>query len=431
MGRKKESRNSIVKILLLTQILPYPPDAGPKVKTWHVLRYLVKRGHQVTLVSFVRAEEQQYIQDIERLGITFYPVPIKRSRVMDAYYLLRSQITGRPFLIERDDLPVFRQTVNRLLKQQDFDAVHADQLTMTQFAHPEKQQLGGTARIFDAHNATWSIFKRMQENASFFLKPILKLEAERIRRYEGQVVHNFEHTLVVTQPDHQLLVQACNGSIGLHSLEGKISVIPIAVDTQQLQPVERALGSTNIVTLGTLHYPPNADGIRWFLQEVYPLIKRSNPNVTLTVIGKNPPADFIQAARQDPSINVTGYAADLEPYLKQAALMVVPVRAGSGMRVRILEAFSRAMPVVTTTIGLEGIDARPGEAVLVADTPAAFAEQVTRLIADPALQSSLAQNGLRLAQNKYDWQVVLQELDRLYSDISAREIVKQAPVLTH
>jgi polysaccharide biosynthesis protein PslH len=414
-----------VKILLLTQILPFPPDAGPKVKTWHVLRYLVKRGHQVTLVSFVRAEEQQYIQDIERLGIEFYPVPIRRSRVMDAYYLLRSQVTGRPFLIERDDLPAFRQTVERLLAQQSFDAVHADQLTMTQFAKPEAQEFGGTARIFDAHNATWSIFKQMQENASFFLKPILSLEAARIRRYEGQVVRNFEHTLVVTKPDQQLLVQACNGSQRAYSQEGKISVIPIAVDTGQLQPIAREAGSTNIITLGTLHYPPNADGIRWFLQEVYPLIKRSKPNATLTVIGKNPPADFIQAAREDPSITVTGYAADLQPYLQQAALMVVPVRAGSGMRVRILEAFARGVPVVTTTIGLEGIHARPGEAVLVGDTPEEFARQVICLITDPAMQNRLSQNGLDLVKSKYDWQVVLQELDRLYADISAREVYQQ------
>jgi polysaccharide biosynthesis protein PslH len=418
-----------VKILLLTQILPFPPDAGPKVKTWHVLRYLVKCGHQVTLVSFVRAEEQKYAADVERLGIKFYPVPIRRSRVMDALFLLRSQFSGRPFLIERDDLPAFRQTVDQLLAEQDFDVVHADQLTMTQFAHPEVQDFRGTSRIFDAHNATWSIFKRMQENASFYLKPILSLEAQRIRRYEGQVVRNFEHTLVVTQPDQELLEQACNGSQGPHAKMGKISVIPIAVDTQQLQPIEREAGSTNIVTLGTLHYPPNADGIRWFMQEVYPLIQNSNPNVTLTVIGKNPPADFIQAARQDASINVTGYAPELEPYLKQAALMVVPVRAGSGMRVRILEAFSHAMPVVTTTVGLEGIDAAPGDAVLVADTPAEFARQVTCLLADQALQNRISQNGMNLVRTQYDWQVVLQKLDRLYTDISVEESYKRTPVL--
>ena len=139
-----------------------------------------------------------------------------------------------------------------------------------------------------------------------------------------------------------------------------IRVIPIAVDTAELQPVKRSPSSQHIVTLGTLHYPPNADGIRWFVDEVFPKITSRVPDASVTIIGKNPPADFLAFPdRYAGRIRVTGYVPELLPYLQEAAIMVVPVRAGGGMRVRILEAFAGGMPVVTTTVGLEGIDAVP------------------------------------------------------------------------
>ena len=185
-----------------------------------------------------------------------------------------------------------------------------------------------------------------------------------------------------------------------------------------LQPVQRSPGSKNILTLGTLHYPPNADGIRWFANEVFPLIQAQEPEVTLTIIGKNPPADFYQLQEKYPqAIKITGYVEDLTPYFEQAAVMVIAVRAGGGMRVRILEAFARSMPVVTTTVGLEGIDANPGEHVLVEDTPQEFAQATLHLLADPSLSSKLAQRGRVLAEEKYDWQVVLQRMDAVYENL--------------
>jgi glycosyltransferase involved in cell wall biosynthesis len=272
-------------------------------------------------------------------------------------------------------------------------------------------------RIFDAHNAVWTIIKRMGSNFPIFLKPLAYLEANRIKKYEGMIVWNFEHTLAVSKQDSQGLLEAVGAFKNKDEVDqGSITIVPIAVDTQELLPVNRFDGSTNIVTLGTLHYPPNADGIRWFIHEVFPLIKQKLPEASLTVIGKNPPSDFVQIAHQNPnSIKVTGYVPDLTPYLEKAGVMVVPVRAGGGMRVRILEAFARGMPVVTTTIGIEGIEASPGEEVIIKDVPSEFAEAVVNLINDRGLQEKLARKGRLLAETQYDWQVVLKKMDTIYA----------------
>ena len=412
-----------MRILFLTQIIPYPPNAGPRVKTWHVLRYLHERGHDVTLASFVREEELPYVSKLDEVCTAVHTIPINRSRVADVRYWLQSHLSRRPFLIERDDLGGMRQLVQRLLDEEEFDAVHADQLTMTQFALDAKKGDGGKRPyiIFDAHNATWSIWERMRENAPWFLKPVYQIEENRIKQYEGMLVEQFDHTMVVIDPDRDLLLAGVkNGQAG--ALHDRISSIPIAVDAEVLQPIQRLPNSRNILTLGTLSYPPNADGIRWFMQEIFPLVQKQVPDVTLTVIGKNPPADFVQMAQQSGgAIKVTGYVDDLDPYMAEAALMVVPVRAGSGMRVRLLEAFARAMPTVTTTIGLEGIHAEADKEILLADDPETFAASTVNLLNDPELQQSLAENGRKLAVSRYDWRAVLKLMDAVYAQAEMKE----------
>jgi polysaccharide biosynthesis protein PslH len=408
-----------MRILLLTQIIPYPPNAGPRMKTWHVLRYLVSRGHEVTLVSFIRPEEEQYLPVLTDLCQAVHAVPIKRSRIADVVYLLRSQVTGRPFLIERDDLKEMRQLVAQLVQTHSFDVVHADQLTMTQFAL-QAQALAdenGVKRpftIFDAHNATWTITRRMIDNVPLPLKPILRLETERIKRYEARLIAELDHTMVVIDEDQDALLAGVDKAQA-NALRQRFTTIPIAVDTAELTPTPRQPNAGNILTLGTLSYPPNADGIRWFLNEVFPLIQAQMPDVTLTIVGKDPPRDFLQAAAAQPdTIEVTGFVPSLDPYMAEAAVLVVPVRAGSGMRVRLLEAFARAMPTVTTTIGLEGITAEHERHLLIADEPADFARQTVWLLQDESLQTRLGENGRLLAEQKYDWQIALQKMDAVF-----------------
>ena len=407
-----------MNILFLTQILPYPPNSGPKVKTWHVLRYLADCGHNITLVSFVRPEELPYIEEVKKVCAAVHTIPVWRSKIADLYYFLRSQITGRPFLVERDDQPGMRSLVNRIVSSESVDVIHADQLTMAQFAFPLPIQNGNSpSLIFDAHNAVWTITERMKENSAFYLKLPLALETKRIKYYEASIVRDFDATLAVTEPDRLALLHA----IHQQNFDGRmpISVIPIAVDTQLIKPVQQVSDSLNILTMGTLYYPPNADGIRWFIQQVFPLIRQQVPGVQLTIVGKNPPKDFIKLASDPVSgIVTTGFVPDLDPYFAESAVTVIPVRAGGGMRVRILEAFARAAPVVTTTVGVEGIDARSGVEVLIADSPEEFAGAVVSVLNDKDLRERLSANGRRLVEEKYDWKVVLKELENVYRKLA-------------
>lgn len=399
-----------MKIVLITQILPYPPNAGPRVKTWNVLRHLLDRGHEVTLVSYVREEERPYLPVLEMLCAEVHAIPINRSRWKDIYFWLKSHLSGRPFLVERDDLPAMRSTVHQLVGSGEFDAMHMDQVTMAQFA--PRADPGKCIRVFDAHNATWTILDRMRQSSPLWMKPLLAMETKRMLDFETRVIERCDWTLAVTEIDRRALSRnlSSNGRAA-----DNFAVIPIAVDTEDFEPVRRDPGAKKVFTFGTLHYAPNADGIRWFLAEVWPRVQTAIPDAELTITGANPPEDFLHLANNPGSnLTVTGYVEDLIPYFEQASVLVVPVLSGSGMRVRILESMSRAMPLVSTTIGVEGIDVEHGTHLLVANEPEEFARCVVRLMVDTGFQKQLGENARRLATSRYDWRVALNPLDRIY-----------------
>jgi len=417
-----------MRILFLSQVLPYPPDAGPRVKTWNVLRFLVERGHDVSLACFLRAEEIPHLREVERVCEQVVTVPMKRSRFADTAYWLRSRLTGRPFLVERDGLRRMQTSVDALLRNGVFDVLHADQLPMTQFALAHSHQDQAPARIFDAHNATWVILRQMIQGAPALLRPAIAVETRSVRRYEGRAVRSFDRTLAVSQEDRLKLLEAANDENANESIDAsRVEVVPISIDTERLQPVPKADGAQLILAIGSMHYAPNAEGIRWFLRQVLPLVQRQLPGARVRVVGKNPPSDFL-AMQNDSAgaIEVAGYLPSLTPSFEQAAVLVVPVLSGSGMRVRILEGLARGLPIVTTSVGVEGIKARHEQELLIADTPEAFAAAVCRLLNQKDLRWRLAEAGRALAVSRYDYRVALAGLESIYTD--ARRIrMRRAP----
>jgi polysaccharide biosynthesis protein PslH len=169
-----------------------------------------------------------------------------------------------------------------------------------------------------------------------------------------------------------------------------------------------------------MYWPPNIDGIHWFLNEILPWIRQKRPNSVVDLVGARPPQSLIECGQKDSKINVTGYVPELLPYMEQAGVFVVPLRAGGGMRVKILEALARGLPLVTTTLGCEGIAVEDGRHVLIADTPEGFAAAVIRLLDDRSLADQLGHNGRELIENTYDYRAACKPLDEVYHPSAAR-----------
>jgi glycosyltransferase involved in cell wall biosynthesis len=393
-----------MRVLLLTQVLPYPPDSGPKVKTYHVLKYLAQK-HQVTLVSFVRdTDKPEYIQHLESLCERVITVPIKRAPLLDLAFLGKSLLTSQPWMMLRDERPEMRATLQELADTTRFDVVHADQLNMAQYALPFTK----SRKVLDLHNALWVLYQRMAATLPLHnpMKYILLRDWRLLKNYEGNMCRVFDAVTAVSDEDKQALIEA--------GARSDIQVIPIAIDTDKQALVQRAPSSPHIVHVGTMYWPANIDGIRWFLDQIYPIIKQQVPNVRCTLIGARPPQDIKEREQTDSSLKVTGYVDDPLPYLQDSSMMIVPLRAGGGMRVKILNAFAQGLPMVSTTVGCEGIHVTNNYDILVADSPQDFAQETVRLLTDPALNEQLTRHGRQTAEQQYDYRRACAPLDQIY-----------------
>ena len=408
-----------MRILFLTQVLPYPPDSGGKIKAFNLIRYLAQQ-HEVILASLIRSSrEREYLAYLQPYCRRIEPVVLERSRLKDAAALFGGVLSGRPFSIERDRSPEMQAAVNQLVEEERPDVLHVVQLNMAQYV----RAVNHIPKILDQENAVSTVVERLYRLQGPGLRKALACwEWRRLARHEGEVCKAFDHVLTVTEEDKRALQRLTNG-------QGNFTVVPIGIDCDAVQPILRKPGARNIISIGNLHWPPNADGLLWFAREIFPLVRQQIPDARFYIVGKNPPREVCRLQdsglkqpatcnlKPETSIVVTGYVEDPTPYFADSAVFIVPLRAGGGMRVKILDAWARGIPIVSTTIGCEGIEVRDGENILIADIPQDFAQAVARVIRDRELAQRLAENGRKWVEEKYDWRKVYQAYDEVYRGV--------------
>jgi len=402
-----------VKILFLSQVLPFPLDAGPKVRSYYVLRHLVQQ-HQVTLASFVRAtdtpEAQAHLRTIvERL----VPCPIRRTAWREAAAIGRSAVSGEPVLITRDHVSEMVALVRQLAAETGFDAVHADQLWMAPYALAASAGAKGGHHkpwlVLDQHNAVHLIPRRLAESAGNSLMRFgWRREARQMARFEAKTCRAFDRVVTVTDVDSQALIRLYPSGKA-----PQFTSIPICIDAQAVIPQPRA-GVAGILFLAGMHWPPNADGARWFAEAILPAIRASVPLARFLAVGRQPPESLVRPEAAE-YIEAPGYVSQVEPFWARSQVFVVPLRAGGGMRVKILYAWAQGLPIVSTTIGAEGLNYRHGENILIADTPQAFAHAVVSILQNANLARQLAAAGRANVEQHYDWQQIYPAWDAIYA----------------
>lgn len=408
------------RILLLAQMVVYPEDAGPKVKTLQVLKHLAAR-HDVSFCAFARTpEEHQNAEALRPFCRQVVTVQLSRSRLSDVGYLARSLASGAPFLLARDDRAAMHGMVRRLVREQRITVIHVDQLNMMQFVPPD---WNGPV-ILDEHNAVWERVERLHTHAPDPVRRwLLRREARLVQRSEVAACERASAVLAVSEHDRDALTSATGG-------RAHVTVTPIAVDAARYEAIRHARNPqpNRLLTIGTMFSPPNAEGVGWWLREGYGRLRERCPDVRYDVVGARPPASIYRLATHAPGVRVHGYVADAMPFWTEASALAVPLLSGGGVRVKILEAMAAGVPVVSTTIGCEGLDVRDREHLLVADTPDAFARACAEVLADPALAARLAASALDLVLSRYDAGVALAPLDAAYAAVlAARGTVAPAP----
>ncbi len=407
----------MARILFLTQVLPYPLDAGPKVRAYHMLRHLAQH-HEITLVSFTRRDDpRESIEHLRGVCADVRTVLMQRSMPQNLRAAAKSFATGIPIVAARDETAAMTQAIRAAVADSEPDVIHADQLSMAGYGQLAARLAGKRqpATILDEHNAIYLLTRRIAAvETNPLRRAIVDREARAFVRYEAEMCRAYDHIFTVTAEDkgHLLALQPTEAR---EAAASRFTVIPICVDpdrTAVVQP-QRATPPT-ILHLGTMFWPPNVAGVLWFAREVLPLIHRVQPDARFVIVGKNPPGEIL-ALTADPRIDVTGYVADPTPYLTAADAFIVPLHAGGGMRVKILDAWLWGMPIVSTPIGAEGIELLDGENILLAQDPPTFASAVLALLQDQALNRNLRTQGRAWVESHYAWQTVYRRVDQVYN----------------
>jgi glycosyltransferase involved in cell wall biosynthesis len=391
---------SRLNILFLTQVLPYPLAGGAKIRAYYMLRHLAQK-HDVTLLSFVREDDDtQALAHLHDFCHAVHTVPMSRSLAKNGLSLLSSLLTQRPMVILRDRIAEMEEKIETLVEEKAFDVIHADQTSMAQYALFARTAHGAAHQpciLLDQHNALYLMVGRQAKHERGQLKRTLwRREAKLLAHYEAELCREFDEILTVSSEDRDALLTLLPDGEAAQRRD-HLTVIPICVDPSSRPAIAHKDMGPRIVHLGTMFWPPNVEGVLWFVEEILPHVLKAVPDTTFVIAGKNPPPE-VQALSAPGStlaehVEVSGFVVDPEPLLAGCRVFVVPLLAGGGMRVKIVDAWQRGLAVISTTIGAEGIKTRPGENILLADDPLLFADAVVSVLTERNLADKLRMNG--------------------------------------
>jgi glycosyltransferase involved in cell wall biosynthesis len=289
-----------------------------------------------------------------------------------------------------------QRVIDRLFLTRQFDIV---QYELTQMAMYRPTVPRPT--LINTQNVEYELLGRVAAETRSPLAAALKFsEAHKVRVLEKRLWHSANHCAATSARD----------AVKIRLLSGvDTSVVPNGVDTKAFaRPASSQVKPHHLVFTGVMRHEPNADAALWYIEEIHPRVLREIPDTTVAIVGADPPSSLV--ARASGSVQVTGRVEDIRPWLWEAAVAIVPLRSGGGTRLKIVEAFAAETPVVSTTIGAEGIDAAHDEHLLIGDSAERFAAQTIRLLREPALAAGLAHSALRLARDRYDWSTIARQL---------------------
>jgi len=382
-----------MKILWVGTGFLHPTVRGGQIRTLEMLKQLHRR-HEIHFAALADPRQPEGPARSAEYCVRAYPVTFRNPQPRSPLFwcqLARGLASPLPTAVFRWRSARMRGLLTRLLEQERFDHVVCDFLT------PAVNLPRHHECILFQHNVEMLIWRRLAENAPTPLRrAYFRMQAARMSRFEGRICRSVRHVVAVSETDAALM----------HSLYGleRVSIVPTGVDVGFFTPPEPPPPlTTDLIFVGSMNYLPNIDAVEYFVREILPQIRRRRPACTLTVAGWDPDPAIRVLAKTDPRIRVTGAVPDIRPYVWESAVAIVPLRCGSGTRLKIYESMAARRAVVSTTIGTEGLTLHPPSDIRLADTPEAFADACLQLLENPAERQAVAEAGWQLVSSRFSW----------------------------
>ncbi len=397
-----------MRILQLTPRMPWPLTDGGAIGIYNITKSLSELGHSITLVTYpldnstATREAVSELSKFAKVEIVSKPLP-PRWKV-----LLRTIFLGA-YPIERRMMPEMFALLKSIVELEHFDIVHVDHAHMGKYGLWLKSEFGLPIMLRE-HNFEALIYERFARTEPNLLKRLVAgIHGRRLKREEIQFLENFDAIAAITNEDALLMRQAAP--------HANIRVIPAGVDTEYFKPSEHIENPDSILWIGSLAWDPNYDAVRFFLNSIFSLILKTRPDATFDVIGGESQRVAKLAARFGEKVRLLGQVPDVRDYLARSAVLVVPLRIGGGMRLKLLEFFASGKAVVSTTIGAEGNLAEDGIQVLIRNDPESFAEATVALLDSNSFRQSLQANARALVIKEYSWNRIAEDFISFYEQI--------------
>lgn len=401
-----------MNVLYLTTRFCWPPRSGSHLRDFHLSRQIA-RWATLTYVG-LDAEGLPPGEDSRRERVAALHdsevIRIRRKPGYSRLNLIRGFLGPKPISILNYTSPAMMSTVEQLLRERTFDAVQVESVHFIAYAERIRQLAPKVPILCDWHNIESEILKRYADNCTSFPRRIYALRtAKLLRRFERKFLRLGDANTVCSERERQVLLEL--------EPSATIEVIENGLDLEYLsQPDSTPVGPRrNLVYVGLMEYHANVDAVSYFAREVWPSVRQRRPELQFVIVGARPTAEVVALGKL-PGITVTGTVDDLRPYYWDALAAVVPLRVGGGTRLKIVEAMAAGVPVISTSIGAEGLPVTNGEELLLANTPSEIADAVAGLRNDSAEWHRLSQNGKRLVMARYNWPVVGEKLLRVYTE---------------
>jgi glycosyltransferase involved in cell wall biosynthesis len=395
-------------ILQLTSRMPWPLTDGGTIGICNITRSLAELGHSITLVTYplddstATKEATIALSKFAEIEMVSKPLPARWK------VLIRTVFRGA-YPIERRMMPEMFQLLKHILEREKFDIVHVDQSHMGNYGLWLKRTYG-IPIVLREHNYEALIYERFAQTETNPIKRFLaRIHGKRLKREEIRFLTNFDAVAAISSEDVAAMKQVAP--------KGNYSVIPAGVDTNYFHPTNTEVDPHSIISLGTLASEQNYDATRFFLDAIFPLILAKLPSAMLHIIGASEQRILPITKRFGSSVKVYGVVPDVRDYLAYSAVLVVPLRVGGGMRLKLLEAFAAGKAIVSTSIGAEGNVAQNGTHILIRDGASDFAEGVVELLSNSKLRQTLGLNARELAVSKYGWDHIVSEFVNLYNHV--------------
>ena len=371
-----------------------PPDTGGKIRSYNILRELARR-HSVSFFSYYAALPNDIHPELEslfdRVVCVPLPLPPPKSLAESLEYGMRL-FSSQPYGITKYCRPEAQKRLRDLLRRESYDVILCDFI----FAAGIIPWDLPIPKVLFTHNVEATIWRRHYEVAGNPLwKAISWWEWRKMETAEKRYLRFADRVLTVSENDKDAFANFLDPQ--------KITVIPTGVDVQYFRPASIEEAPNSLVFTGSMDWLPNEDGILYFTDTIFPMIKRECPEISLTVVGRKPSRKLQSVADSDESIRLTGWVEDIRPFLAQGAVCIVPLRIGGGTRLKIFEAMAMGKAVVSTSVGAEGLPVQSGENVILADAPADFAQAVISLLRSPAERQRIGRAARTLVEEKYSW----------------------------